>query len=78
MNEAERREAIVSKWHKNPQLPHHFIAKQLKIPRKTVDRVLTRYFETHSTDRKPRSEEHNGARDSSLDKNITSVIRKIS
>ena len=76
MNEAKRREAIVSKWHENPQLPHHFIAKQLNIPRKTVVRVLKRYFGTHSTDRKPRIEEHNGARNSNLDKKITKAIRK--
>lgn len=76
MNERERREQIVAKWMENTQRPNHFIARDLKIPRRTVDTVLKRYVETLSTAQKPRTVEHGGARDPGLDRKIIKTICK--
>jgi hypothetical protein len=76
MNERERREQIVAKWMENTQRPNHFIARDLKIPRRTVDTVLKRYLETLSTAQKPRTVEHGGARDPGLDRKIIKTICK--
>jgi hypothetical protein len=46
MNEEERRQLIISKWLENTQRPRHFIAKELKMDRKAVDRILNRYFDS--------------------------------
>lgn len=76
MNQIQRREQIVAKWLSNPNRPNHFIAKELKIHRRTVDKVIKRYLETLSTAQKPRVKEHGGPRDPNLERNIIRTIRK--
>lgn len=76
MNEEERRKAIICKWLENTQRPHHFIARDLKIPRYTVDAVLNRYFETLSTARKTGSGKKSGSCDKKLKKKVVDSIKK--
>lgn len=68
MNQRERRQLIIAKWLENTQRPNHFIARDLKMPRRTVDDVLKRYFETLSTAQRPRTKERTGPRNSTLEK----------
>lgn len=76
MNLMQRRKEIVDKWLSNPMRPNHFIAKELKIPRRTVDEVIKRYKRTLSTTRKARVNEHRGPRDPNLERKIVRTIRK--
>jgi hypothetical protein len=76
MNEEERRQLIISKWLENTQRPSHFIAKELKIPRKTIDNVIKRYLETLTTARKAGSGAKAGTRDKKLSKKIVNIIKK--
>ena len=75
MNEEERRQVIISKWLENPQRANHFIAKELKFPRSTVDLVLNRYFETLTTSRKPGTGRKVGSHDEKLGKKVVAAIK---
>lgn len=48
MNREEVRKVIIDKWLENPLRPRHFIAKELKIARSTIDDALDRYNNTSS------------------------------
>lgn len=74
MNEEERRKIIIDKWMKNPERPHHFIARELNLPRSTVDTVLKRYFETKSTSRRARKFVPLGPRNSSMNNRVVGEI----
>jgi predicted transcriptional regulator len=50
--EKQRRELILRKHLENPQLSHRNIGKQLGIVQSTVSRVIKRYYETLSIERK--------------------------
>ena len=74
MNEEECREKIVAQFSKNPLKPWHCIAKKLKIPRSTVNRVLNKFNKTLSTKRKSHCKGKCGAHDIQLDKKIKKTI----
>ena len=76
MNQLEQRKKNVDKWIENPQRPRHFIAKDLKISRSTVDDVLNRYFKQLSVSRNPGSGRKQGALNPNLDKKIIATISK--
>lgn len=76
MNELERRKEIIDKWNENPNLPVHFIAKQLKMAKSTVKDVLERYFETLSISRKQKKNQKKGPRNEKLEEKIVEIITK--
>lgn len=76
MDEKERRKTIVDKWLENKDRPISMIAKDLKMPRRTVDSVIKRYHESLSIDRKPGSGRKSGPSDPILHGKLVKTIRK--
>lgn len=76
MNQRERREIIIDKWLANKNRPTSMIAKDLKMPRRTVDSVIKRFCESLNIDRKPGSGRKAGPSDPSLHEKVVKTIRK--
>lgn len=76
MNQLEHRKLVIDKWNKKLHRLIHFIAKDLKMERSTVDCVLERYFKTLSISRKHKTPTKTGPRDKNLEKKIVEVITK--
>lgn len=76
MGQEERRKLIIDKWKENIERPIHFIAKDLKMPRTTVNNVLNQYFQTFSIQRKKTLRTKTGPRCQILEKKIVQVILK--
>lgn len=74
--EAERREKIVHSYLENPLWSASRLAKQLKLPRNTVWRVIKRYKETLTTIRKPQANRRSGTVDRKLRGKILKTIKR--
>lgn len=68
--ELENRKKIVHRFLENPQLPAYKIAKSLKLPRSTVQKVLKRYKQTLSINRAPGSGRKVGSHNKKLYKAV--------
>lgn len=66
-NEYEKRKLIVHKYVENPSRSGSSIAKELKLSKSTVNKVINRYKQSLSVDRKPGSGGKPGSRDKKLD-----------
>jgi hypothetical protein len=62
------RKIVISKWLENPDRSEALIAKELKMPRRSVNLILRNYFSTFSVDIKPGRGRPAGAKDPTLDK----------
>lgn len=74
--EAERRDKIVHSFLENPLLSASKLAKQLKMPRNTVWRVIKQYKETLTTARKPHSKRRSGTVDRKLRGKVIKAVKR--
>lgn len=76
MSEKTQRKVIIDKWLENQEASARSISKQLKIPNSTVSRVIKRFKEEKSLDRKSHKNRVSGARNEKLDEKIIKTIQK--
>lgn len=72
----ENREKIITKFIENPLLSHREIARQLKLPKTTVNNVIKRYKETKTIERRPGGGRKSGVVNQSLATKIERYVRK--
>lgn len=74
--EISNREKIVHKFIECPHLSGSAIAKQLKLPKSTVCRVIKQYKETLTIERKPRTNLKYGCKNKDLEKKVLKSIKQ--
>jgi hypothetical protein len=75
MSQLNIRQKIIDKWLQNPSLSHKSIAKEFKMKRYSVSRIIKRFFELQTVERKKKENSFKGARNSNLDSTIVRTIK---
>lgn len=75
MYQEERCRAVIKKWLENKARSHMIIAKDLKMPQRSVDIIIARYSETLTTTRKSGTGSNNKKPNQDMAKKILDTIK---